>query len=105
MIVGDQTLPKTFNIHTTAKNSDNLVFLNANAQKSMNSEFVDNLPWRSFGRKNVGSLYAIDQGAEVIWDFDDDNMLKFWLEGASPVPGLDITTYLPNGKTDGNNNY
>ena len=85
MIVGDQTLPKSFNIHTTAKNSDNLVFLNANAQKSMNSEFVDNLPWHSFGRKNVGYLYAINQGAEVIWDFDDDNMLKFWLKGASAM--------------------
>lgn len=31
------------------------------------------LPWNHFGRKNLGYLYAIQQGAHSIWDFDDDN--------------------------------
>lgn len=30
-----------------------------------NSDFVSALPWSSFGRKNVGYLFAVAQGAEV----------------------------------------
>ena len=39
----------------------------------------------------MGYLYAIKHGAKVIWDFDDDNSLKFWLTGAAPpdAPSLD----------------
>lgn len=33
------------------------------------------LPWRHFGRKNVGYLHAIAHGAQWVWDFDDDNRL------------------------------
>jgi STELLO glycosyltransferases len=33
------------------------------------------LPWNHFGRKNVGYLYAIAKGAQVIYDTDDDNEL------------------------------
>ena len=43
----------------------------------MKIPLVDALPWNHFGRKNVGFLYAILHGAEIIWDFDDDNLLKF----------------------------
>ena len=85
VIVGDEDLPKSFRIPTNSDNAGNLVYLDARAQRSMGSAFVDALPWRSFGRKNVGYLYAIAQGAKVIWDFDDDNMLKFWLKGASSL--------------------
>lgn len=28
------------------------------------------------GRKNIGYLYAIAHGAKMIWDFDDDNILR-----------------------------
>ena len=68
-----------------------VVLLTPTAQREMNIKFVDRLPWNSFGRKNVGYLYALMHGAEVIWDFDDNNMLKFWLSGAAPpgAPSLD----------------
>ena len=52
--------------------------------------FAKMLPWNSFGRKNLGYLYAIAHGAQVIFDFDDDNLLKFWVREASPDPFLDI---------------
>ena len=65
----------------------------------MRLPFVDRLPWNSFGRKNVGYLYAISQGAKVIFDFDDDNILKFWLKDASPDPVLDIDNFNENGGT------
>ena len=36
-------------------------------------------------------------GAKIIFDFDDDNLLKFWLKDASPDPALDIDNFGPNG--------
>ena len=45
-----------------------LVFLSYEDQVKMPSSFVKQLPWNSFGRKNVGYLYAITQGANVIFD-------------------------------------
>ena len=54
---------------------------------------MKNLPWQSFGRKNVGYLYAIANGAEVIYDFDDDNVLKFWMKGATTDDFLEIDRF------------
>ena len=61
---------------------------------ALDSPFVQNLPWNTFGRKNVGYLYAISQGAKVIWDFDDDNLLKFWLKRAAPDDVLEIDSFI-----------
>lgn len=52
------------------------VFLSADEQMKMTSPFVRRMPFKSFSRKNVGYLYAVRHGAEVIYDFDDDNVLK-----------------------------
>ena len=41
----------------------------------------------------MGYVYAIANGAQMIFDFDDDNLIKFWVEGASPDPVLDIDNY------------
>ena len=66
------------------------VYLSPDDQKVMSNAFVDALPWNNFGRKNVGFLYATMHGATVIWDFDDDNLLKFWIPGAAPPNAPDI---------------
>ena len=76
---------------------ERIVFLSEQDQINMHSAFVDSLPWNSFGRKNVGYLYAISQGAKIIFDFDDDNIIKFWLKDASPDPTLDIDSFNQNG--------
>ena len=57
---------------------------------------MDSLPWNSFGRKNVGYLFAIARGAQIIFDFDDDNFLKFWMDGAAVDRMLDINTFVDN---------
>ena len=54
------------------------------------SLFVNAISWNHFGCKNIGYLYAITHGASVIWDFDDDNMLKFWIPGAAPDGALSL---------------
>ena len=43
----------------------NVIFLSSEDQKQMSNDFVDSLPWKSFGRKNVGYLFAIARGAKV----------------------------------------
>jgi hypothetical protein len=78
---------------------ERIIFLSEQNQNDMHLPFVDHLPWNSFGRKNVGYLYAIAQGAKVIFDFDDDNILKFWLKDASPDPVLEIDNFNEHGGT------
>lgn len=56
----------------------NIIYMDVQLQKKLFQEglsFVEELPWNSFGRKNVGYLYAIASGAKTIWDFDDDNTI------------------------------
>ena len=59
----------------------------------MHNDFVNLLPWQNFGRKNVGYLFAIAKGARVIWDFDDDNFLKFWIDGSAVDASTDLNTF------------
>ena len=63
----------------------NVVLLDVSSQQQMAEhwEFVRMSPWNHFARKNIGYLYAISHGAEFIFDFDDDNLLK---EGLGPMP-------------------
>ena len=64
-------------LHST-KNS-NIFYLSPNRQKEIELDFVKAVPWNSFGRKNVGFLFAIMHGATTIFDFDDDNYVSFQL--------------------------
>ena len=92
VVVADKKSPETFNTGwTPGEGNDAVVFLKPEDQIALRSYFVDALPWDNFGRKNIGYLYAIMHGAKVIYDFDDDNLLKFWIPGAAPpgAPSLD----------------
>ena len=87
VVVGDRKSPKRYETNwTPGEGSDAVVYLSPEDQESMHNIFVNSLPWNHFGRKNVGYLYAIMHGAAVIWDFDDEHILKFWIEGPAP-PG------------------
>ena len=92
VIVSDTKTPVQYRTGWVEGEGNNkVIFLTTENQKNMNSPFVKTIPWNHFGRKNIGYLYAIEHGASVIWDFDDDNMLKFWIPGAAPAgaPSLD----------------
>ena len=58
--------------------------------------FVKATPWKHFCRKNLGYLFAILQGAEFIFDFDDDNYIKEDSEGGAPVNILPSEEILRN---------
>ena len=42
-------------------------------QKSLGYYIHDLLPYKSYARKNIGYLYAIQHGAKIIYETDDDN--------------------------------
>ena len=75
VIVGDEKGPPP---NTFFESSNRIHFLNASIQKQFYEKinpFIKGLKWNHFGRKNLGYLFAIANGANEIWDFDDDNML------------------------------
>ncbi len=76
VVVGDKKTPKNWNC-------ENCEFLSVEKQLELNYEIIKYLPWNHYSRKNIGYLYAIEHGAQVIYETDDDNILK------------DSLTYLP----------
>ena len=87
VIVGDKKSPSDFMAKLGTKAST--VYLDVKQQESLGFEFGDKTPWNHFARKNVGFIYAIQHGAEVIFDFDDDNEL-FNSETKITPPNYDI---------------
>lgn len=87
VIVADTKTPSNYMEQLeTAVNITNVVFLSVDEQlawansdtNNANSTFgrlVETIPFRHFARKNIGFIFAIAHGAELIFDFDDDNML------------------------------
>ncbi len=74
VVAGDFKGPEVYNIsHSTGT----VVFLSRERQEELEPyfEFVKKTPWNHFARKNIAYLYAIANGAQFIWDFDDDNSL------------------------------
>lgn len=65
---------------------DNCHFLSVEKQLSLGLKIVDVLPWNHYARKNIGYLYAIQHGAKIIYDTDDDNYIdkdiEYFNEGA-----------------------
>lgn len=53
---------------------DRVTFLSIEDQKSLGFRVHDELPYNHYGRKNLGYLYALKQGARIIADTDDDNI-------------------------------
>eukprot|EP00397_Hematodinium_sp_SG-2012_P035247 GEMP01037895.1.p1 GENE.GEMP01037895.1~~GEMP01037895.1.p1 ORF type:complete len:430 (+),score=85.56 GEMP01037895.1:129-1418(+) len=70
VVVGDVTGPDEYD------DVQGVVYLNAELQRGLHYHILEHIPWRHFGRKNLGYLYAIQHGAKVIYDTDDDNRLK-----------------------------
>mmetsp|Transcript_114697 Transcript_114697/g.208672 ORF Transcript_114697/g.208672 Transcript_114697/m.208672 type:complete len:515 (+) Transcript_114697:72-1616(+) len=74
VVVGDKKGPQRGQY---GMNSSKVIHISAEDQKEFMASFetFKETPWRSFGRKNLGYLFAMSQGAETIYDFDDDNVL------------------------------
>jgi len=80
VVVADKNGPKEYD------DVEGVVYLTVERQRSLHFQIMDHLPWKHFGRKNVGFLYAIAHGAKIIYDTDDDNRLKV---ANIPILGFD----------------
>lgn len=57
----------------TIKNKHNITFLSIKDQKKLGFKIFEDCPYNHYTRKNIGYLYAIKNGADIIYDTDDDN--------------------------------
>ena len=72
-----------------------VIYLSQDNTQNLELVVTKGIPWSNIGRKVIGYLYAITHGATVIWDFDDNNMLKFWIPGAAPEGAPSIEAAIP----------
>jgi len=67
VLVGDKKSKKI-------KSNDNVTFLSVEDQQKLKLKLLKHCPYNHYARKNIGYLYAIKMGAEIIYDTDDDNI-------------------------------
>lgn len=70
VLVGDKKSPKNLKI------VKNISYLSCEKQEELSNKLSQILPWNHYCRKMLGYLYALRNGAEVIYDTDDDNIPK-----------------------------
>lgn len=79
IVVGDKKTPKNWQ-------QNNCHFISLKEQGENHYNLSKKLPLNHYGRKMIGYLYAIERGADIIADSDDDNIpLKNW--GFLPTDG------------------
>ena len=69
VVAGDKKTPTDWNCHPA-------MYLSVADQERAQFQIARKLPWNHYARKLIGYLVAIEQGAEIIMDTDDDNMPK-----------------------------
>jgi glycosyltransferase involved in cell wall biosynthesis len=67
VVVGDKKTPADWHY-------ENVTFLNVAAQVDLASSLATVIPFNHYGRKMIGYVYAMKQGADIIIDTDDDNI-------------------------------
>lgn len=67
IVVGDKKSPPEYN-------NKKVNFLSVENQTSLGYKLSKDLPFNHYCRKNIGYLYAIKAGADIIIDTDDDNI-------------------------------
>lgn len=67
VVVGDKKTPSDWYY-------DNCTYLNVEAQIALAPSLANAIPFNHYGRKMIGYVYAMQQGADIIIDTDDDNI-------------------------------
>jgi hypothetical protein len=59
--------------------TDRLTYLSIEDQYELGYPMTELIPYNHYSRKNIGYMYAIKNGAEIIYETDDDNYpSKMW---------------------------
>ena len=71
----------------------NVMYFSYSDQQKLPYAIVRILPANHFGRKSIGFLLALDNGATHIYDFDDDNHLQLQVfDSLSFLPVYNVAT-------------
>jgi hypothetical protein len=86
IVIGDTKSPEQFQLNGCD-------FYSIDRQILLNYQLVKKLPTRHYARKNIGYLVAIQNGAEVIIETDDDNIpfREFWEPRTATRNATEIT--------------
>jgi len=68
VVVGDTKTP-----HQEYKDLD-CIYLSPSIQETINQQLSDTIGWKSIQRRNVGFVFAYQQGADIVATVDDDNI-------------------------------
>ncbi|CAH1773338.1 unnamed protein product [Owenia fusiformis] len=66
LVVADTKTPKDWHLN-------GVIFLSIAVQQSLGYKVLEHIPYSNYARKTIGHLYAIQHGAKVIYETDDDN--------------------------------
>jgi hypothetical protein len=92
VVVADRKTPKDWQ-------QDRVKILTVEEQEALPFETSELLPWNHYARKNLGYLYAISQGAELIYETDDDNLpYESWQQSFPTHTTIDAATYVSDEK-------
>jgi hypothetical protein len=69
VVIGDLKTP-----HEEYEKLNNLVYLHPDKQQQLYPELSNIIGWKTIQRRNIGFVYAYDQGADIIATIDDDNI-------------------------------
>lgn len=99
VIVADVITPSKNNFVTNIikGNKEKIKYLSVQEQQMLYPMLSAVIPFRHFGRKNIGYIYAIQHKAKIIWDFDDDN------EGIVDLSDFDSVKYSVSCREMGTN--
>ena len=86
IVIGDVSSPKDFHLPSCD-------FYDLTRQRESNFSYPQLCPERHYSRKNIGYLFAMRNGSEIIVDTDDDNLpyKSFWDERELMVNAPTIT--------------
>lgn len=96
-----------------------LIYLSLQEQNELGYAILKYIPINSFGRKNIGYIFAVQHGARIIYDTDDDNeisdpeLMNYWsiknwrlghdalfqwrTTGSNPYPTYGVNDIWPRG--------
>ena len=75
IVIGDRKTPADW-LSQVKGNRSRLLYLSIHDQSSLHFSILQYIPEGSYARKNIGYLVAIQCGAKIIFESDDDNLLE-----------------------------
>ena len=73
VVVGDTKTPHDA-YYKLAEDYTNFKYMHPDEQEALYPKLSQTIGWKSIQRRNIGLIYAYDQGAKIIATIDDDNI-------------------------------